>query len=70
MSRSSLLFIKEPHYLKLGGFGLFEEVNHWGTLIGKKPLPLQDGEYLPEGEDGCFTGGHYPLSEFLEREQR
>ena len=45
-------------------------VNHWGTLIGKKPLPLQDGEYLPEGEDGCFTGGHYSLSEFLEREQR
>ena len=28
MNRSSLLFIKEPHYLKLGGFSLFEEVKY------------------------------------------
>ena len=43
----------------------FVMVNHWGTVIGTEPLPLEDGSYYPEGDDGCFTGDYMSLAEFL-----
>ena len=30
-------------------------VNYWGDIIGKEPLPLTDGSYIPKEDDG-FTG--------------
>ena len=40
-----------------GEFGNIKEkvfVNHWGTIVGITPLPLDNGTYWCEGEDGMF----------------
>ncbi len=45
-------------------------VNHWGTIIGLDPLPLEeDGRYYPQGDDGCFTGGYMSLAEFMKEKE-
>lgn len=44
----------------------FVLVNHWGTIIGKYELPLEDGSYLcdpsPE-DDNISSEGNYPFAD-------
>ena len=44
-------------------------VNHWGTIIGKEPIPFNEWHcYYPTEEDGGFTGDYFNLQEYLEAE--
>lgn len=39
-------------------------VNHWGTIITKQEIPLEDGSYYPK-EDLNYLGRTMTLDEFL-----
>lgn len=40
-------------------------VNHWGTIIAKQEIPLEDGSYYPK-EDLNYLGRTMTLDEFLQ----
>lgn len=48
----------------------FVTVNHWGTILSKKPISMSDGgcRYVTE-DDYSYTGESCTLAEFLEDEQ-
>lgn len=43
-------------------------INHWGTIIGINPIPLDSfNSYYCREHDGCFTGDYLTLDSFKEK---
>jgi len=47
----------------------FVMVNHWGTILSRREVPLTDGSYFPK-EDFNYTGDSYTAAEYLQMDER
>ena len=41
-------------------------INHWGTILSKKPFPLEDDAYYPLKDGINYLGETYTMDEFME----
>ena len=41
-------------------------VNHWGTILSKEPISLENGRYKIEGDDIEYQDEFYTVDEYIE----